>query len=273
LVEWVEELFEVTKPVIGVVHLKPLPGSPFFSGSLEEVYEAALRDAKALYEGGVDGLIVENFNDYPFLKSRVGPEVIATMSAIVRDIVKEVRLPVGVNVLRNDGIAAIAIAYATGASYVRINAYTDVLVTEQGIVEPCAAEALRYRKYLSCEVKVLADILCKHAYPLVPLRLEEAIFNAVIRGRADAIIITGERTGIEPNLMEVKKAKEVTSGTPIFVGSGLRPDNVKEYLKYADGAIVGTWFKKGGDVSREVDVKRVREFMDKVREVRKWGRH
>ena len=265
---WIEELFKVNKPIIGMVHLRPLPGSPFHPGSVEEVYDAALKDAEALYSGGVDGFIVENFNDVPFLKGEVGPEVVASMSIIVRDIVRRYGLPTGVNVLRNDGIAALAIAHAAGAHFIRINAYVDTLVTDQGIIEPCAAQVLRYRKLLSSGVKILADVLCKHAHPLAPLRLEEAVANAIDRGRADAIVITGERTGSSPNLLDVRRAKEAASSTPVFVGSGLRPDNVLEYLKYADGGIVGTWFKREGDVRNEVDPERVKELMKRVRELR-----
>ncbi|MCC6042249.1 MAG: BtpA/SgcQ family protein, partial [Candidatus Verstraetearchaeota archaeon] len=135
----VEEVFGVQKAIIGVVHLPPLPGSPRYEGEeLEFIAERALRDAKALKEGGVDGVLIENFWDAPYRKKRVSPITVASMTVIAKEVAKEVRIPIGVNVLRNDALAALAIAKAIGGSFIRVNAYVETVVTDQGIVEPCA---------------------------------------------------------------------------------------------------------------------------------------
>ncbi|MGK2855747.1 MAG: BtpA/SgcQ family protein, partial [Thermoanaerobaculia bacterium] len=156
-------------PLIGMVHLRPLPGAPLFSGSMDEVIEAAVRDATALRDGGAAAFIVENFGDKPFAKT-VGAETIAAMTRVIAEITREVRLPFGVNVLRNDGLAAMAIAAATGAAFIRVNVLSGAMVTDQGVIEGGAASLMRFRATLSAtSVAVFADHMVKHASPLAPI--------------------------------------------------------------------------------------------------------
>src|SRR6266542_325886 len=149
-----------------MVHLKPLPGAPLVGGSLDAVIDAALRDARAIASGGADGIIVENFGDRPFFATRVPPETIAAMTRAIVEIAAAVRLPLGVNVLRNDARAALAIAAAVGASFIRVNVHTGAMVTDQGIIEGDAAETLRYRTRIAADVAIFADTHVKHATPL-----------------------------------------------------------------------------------------------------------
>ncbi len=143
------DLFESPKPIIGMIHLMPLPGSPLFKGDFDEILDQALRDARALEEGGVDGVIVENLGDKPYPRT-AGRITVAAMAVIVREVVKEIGIPVGVNVLRNDGLASVAIAKVTGASFIRVNVFIDTVISESGILDPIAPRLLRYRKLIIC---------------------------------------------------------------------------------------------------------------------------
>ncbi|MEM3637109.1 MAG: BtpA/SgcQ family protein [Conexivisphaerales archaeon] len=250
--------------IIGMVHLKPLPGSPLFE-SFHTVMDSALKDLKALEEGGVDGIMVENFNDMPFYKDDVPKETIASMTRVCTEIMKSTSLPVGINVLRNDSIASLAIAASCGASFIRANILTDAYVTDQGIIEGNAHRLLRYRRALNAEsIAIWADVHSKHASPLSTRRLELAVIDTVERGLADAIIITGERTGSAPQPSDLRTAKKYSK---VVVGSGVHPSNAKVLLKLADAAIIGTYFKMEGQVRNQVDAERVKKMMNLVKEM------
>ncbi len=263
----IRELFDVGKPIIGVVHLLPLPGSPLYSGKIDFVVDRALNDARLLVENGVDGLIVENFGDKPFTKSRIPREGFALMTIIVRKIVERFEVPVGVNVLRNDALSAMAIAYATRCDFIRVNVYTDTIITDQGIIEPVAWKLLNYRRRLGADVYIFADVLVKHGKPLADVEVEESVKNAVYRGLADAIIITGPETGSPVDLEFLHKAKKAAGKVPVFAGSGVNLDNVEEVLSIADGAIIGTYFKKGGVTENPVEGERVKKLISVVKKV------
>lgn len=261
------EVFEVRKPIIGVIHLLPLPGSPKYDHKFEEVIKRALEDAKAYVEGGVDGLIIENFGDVPYFPDRVGPETVAAMAVIALRVREEVDIPFGVNVLRNDAIAALSIAHATGGSFIRVNVLTEVMVTDQGLIQGVAHKLLRYRKLLGAEkVRIFADVHVKHAKPLMKRPVELSAKDLVQRGLADAVIVTGEITGAEVELDKVARVKEAVKSTPVLVGSGINAENVCKYLKVCDGVIVGTSVKKGCLTENPVDVDRVRKLVRVARE-------
>lgn len=265
------ELFRVGKPVIGMVHLLPLPGSPRYGGDVGPVVERAVRDALALERGGADGVLVENFGDLPYPKSRVGPETVSAMAVAVREVVRAISIPVGVNVLRNDAVAALAVAHATGGKFVRVNVLTDTVVTDQGVIEPVAGELLRCRRALGAgDVRIFADVHTKHGALLVPRPIEESAADAVERGLADAIVVTGPRTGLEPPLEDLVRVKRAVA-KPVLVGSGLNPGNAERLLSHADGAIVGTYFKRGGVVANEVDERRVGALVEILERIRKRG--
>src|SRR5947209_9176852 len=174
-----------------MVHLRPLPGAPSFGGSMDAVIEAALADARALRDGGWDGILFENFGDRPFFKERVEPETVAAITRAVAAVAADVRLPFGVNVLRNDAASALAIAAATGAAFIRVNIHTGAMLTDQGIIEGRAAETLRKRAVLAPDALIFADHMVKHAMPLVALDDSQSAKDLRSRGLADAIIISG----------------------------------------------------------------------------------
>lgn len=255
------ELFRTSKPVIGVVHLKPLPGSPGYDGQFLDLLDAALADARALEAGGAAGLIVENFGDAPFYSDIVPAETIAAMTRLVTEVRKVVRIPVGVNVLRNDARGGVAVAAATGAGFVRINVHTGVMVSDQGILAGRAYESVRLRETLRSRTLLFADVRVKHAAPLATFDLLQEAEETVLRGKADALIITGSTTGRAADLSQVSEIKEAFPHIPVVVGSGVDGDSIEAVLRVADGCIVGSWIKLDGEIERPVDSERVRELV------------
>jgi uncharacterized protein len=247
---------------VGVVHLPALPGSPRSRLSLRECVQLALADAQALEAGGVDAIIVENFNDAPFHADTVEPHTVAAMSVACRAIREAVSCDIGVNVLRNDALAALGIAVACEARFIRVNVLTGAMLTDQGIVTGRAAELLRVRRLLGAErVEVVADVLVKHAVPLGPVTLEDALRDTIERGLADAVIITGTATGAAASPEDLRKALALSS-VPVYVGSGVTAANVRDIIPAASGVIVGSSLKVDGVVSNPVDVNRVHELRE-----------
>jgi hypothetical protein len=265
-----QAIFKTRKPLIGMVHLLPLPGSPRYSDDgISQALNAALRDAKALKNGGADGLIIENYGDTPFKPTPSDPETVASMTMIGREISREVDLPIGVNVLRNGALAALAIAHVIRARFIRVNVLTESLVTDQGIINACAHDLMRYRKRLgAADVQVYADVRSKHAAPIVSRSVEESARDTAYRGMADALIVTGPSTGVEPDRDQLRRVKESVPDRPVLIGSGLTSRNAAELLREADGAIVGTSLKEDGVTERPVDEMRVRELVRSAQRVR-----
>jgi membrane complex biogenesis BtpA family protein len=258
-----EHLFGRHRAIIGMVHLLPLPGAPS-AAAMERVREHALADARALLAGGVDAILVENFGDAPFYKDDVPAVTVAAMAVVVDEVRRRCRpLPVGVNVLRNDARSALAIAAATGASFIRVNVLTGAMLTDQGIVEGRAAEVARLRRELGLEgsVAILADVLVKHAAPLAPMTLAQVVADTVERGGADAIVVSGAATGAATPMALIEGAKAHAGACPVIVGSGVGIGNVASILRIADAAIVGTSLKREGRVHGAVDEARVRELV------------
>ena len=262
-----EEFFG-KKPVIGVVHLLPLPGSPKFDGDFEGIVERALNDALKYYEGGVDAIIVENYGDKPFSIRVERVETIAAFATIAHLIRREVDLPLGLSLLRNSGPEAIGVAYVVGADFIRVNNLCQVLVSPEGLLNPVGREVAEKRRELNAwNIKVFADVNVKHATPVAQTPLEEVVKDCEERCLADAIIVTGRRTGEETSLEELLKVKSYTT-LPVLVGSGVTVDNIERYWRYADGFIVGTYFKKNGVTTNPVDIGRVKKLMKKVEKLR-----
>jgi len=244
--------------LVGVVHLLPLPGSPR-AVDLSRALEAAVADAEALVEGGADALIVENFGDAPFFAGAVPPVTVAAMTRCVDAVVARAGArPVGVNVLRNDATSALSIAHTCGAAFVRVNVHVGAMVTDQGLIEGRAAETLRLRDQLGAAVAIWADVCVKHARPLGGgCDIAAEARDAVHRGLADAIIVTGEATGAAADPGRLATVRDAVPGTPLYVGSGVEPGAVEALRPHADGAIVGTWLKRDGQVANPVDAARV----------------
>jgi len=261
-----EQTFQTPHPVIGVVHLLPLPSSPRWGGTLKAVRERAEQEATALAAGGVDGIIIENFFDAPFSKNQVDPAVVSAMTLIVQRVMNLVMLPVGINVLRNDARSAIAIASCVNAQFIRVNVLTGIMATDQGMIEGDAHTLLRYRRELGSEVAIFADVCVKHAYPIGNPPLAMTVQETVERGLADGIIISGGKTGDPPTLEDLETAATAASGKPVLIGSGATWDNIPNLLKGADGVIVASSLKRNGDINHPIDPIRVSQFVEAVRE-------
>lgn len=261
-----EQIFQNPHPVIGVVHLLPLPTSPRWGGNLEAVRERAEQEATALAAGGVDGIIIENFFDAPFAKNQVDPAVVSAMTLIVQRVMNLVMLPVGINVLRNDAKSAIAIASCVKAQFIRVNVLTGVMATDQGLIEGEAHELMRYRRELGSDIAIFADVCVKHAHSLATPTLATAAQETVERGLADGLIISGGITGQPPQLKDLEQAANVAGGKPIFIGSGATWDNIPDFLKVANGVIVASSLKRNGDIHNPIDPIRVSQFVEAVRE-------
>lgn len=259
---------DFTQPVIGMVHLDALPGSPGFNDNRSAIRDAMRRDAKRLVAGGIDAILVENFGNTPFHADDVPKHTVATMSALVEDIQRVVDVPIGVNVLRNDAKAALSIAAATAASFIRVNVHVGTRVTDQGIVTGHAAETLRLREHLRTDVEILADISVKHSAPVAERPLTETVTDSIKRGHADGIIATGVETGREidrDHLNAVVDARDdLETDIPVFVGSGVTRETIADILERADGAIVGTDLKIDGETTAPVDEDRVRELINVI---------
>ena len=257
-----EKIFGKKNPVIGVVHLLPLPTSARWGGNLKAVMERAEQEATALAAGGVDGIIIENFFDAPFTKNRVDPAVVSAMTIIVDRIMSLVLLPIGLNVLRNDAHSSLAIASCLGASFIRVNVYTGVMATDQGLIEGNAHEIQRYRREVGEDLAIFADVLVKHARPLGTPNLTTAVKDTIERGLADAVILSGWSTGLPPSIEDLELARSAANGTPVLIGSGANWENIGHLMSCADGVIVASSLKRHGKITQTIDPSRVSQFVE-----------
>lgn len=265
------ELYGVEKPIIGMVHLPPLPGSPVYNGKgLKEVIDRALYDVNELQEGGVNALEVENFSDPTYYPQEVGPELVAAMAVISDRIMKIAKVPVGICIL-SDPKASLSVAHAVGARFVRATFFTEASVDVSGLVTPKPHELLRFRKFLDPSIAIYTDVHIKHSAPLVNRPLGDSALDAKYF-LSDAVIISGTHTGKETDLGDIKEAKASVEEFPVLVGSGFRKESAEKIFEVADGAIVGTSLKKDGISSNPVDRERVKDLMDTVKRIRAKGK-
>ncbi|MFO0756043.1 MAG: BtpA/SgcQ family protein [Byssovorax sp.] len=262
------EIFGTPKPIIGMVHCWPLPGAPGYTGDgLGPIIEHAIRDAEALAEGGVDGLIVENMWDIPFRAgSHLPPESIAAHAVVARAVGEAVKLPLGINLVHNGGVALLGIAIAAGATFIRVCMLTGAGVWEAGSWdEGCAADLMRRRKELGAEhIKILADVDKKHSVRFPGIDLATHISWTRFSG-ADALIVSGRMTGDAPDLGKVREAKALAGDRPLLIGSGAAEENIAAFLGVADGVIVGSSIKVDGLCENPVDAARVRRLVQAAR--------
>lgn len=258
-------LFGCAKALIGVVHLTPLPGAPRYEDEgVDAVYARGLSDARAYIAGGCDGVIVENHGDVPFAKPhRIGPEVAAHMAVAADRIKQALGAPVGINVLANAPIPALAIASASGAGFIRVNQWANAYVANEGLLDGEAAEAMRYRAALRAKgIRIFADAHVKHgAHAITGDRPVEELVRDLVFFDVDAIIATGQRTGHTADIGYIRRIKEA-SHLPTLVGSGVTAENVAEILSVADGVIVASSLKHDGVWWNPVDPDRVRRFAE-----------
>jgi membrane complex biogenesis BtpA family protein len=267
------KLGRMDKIVIGMVHLPSLPGSPGWAQkqNLTKLESRVTADVEALVKGGVSGILFENYGDAPFSKTNVSTLTVSTMTRVIKKCSTGLELPYGVNVLRNDWEAALAIASVTDACFIRINILSGVCATDQGLVEGDAYGCLRYRKALEQEfgsnkrILVFADVNTKHGTSLHDQSLKETASDLVERAKVDGLIVTGSRTGVPPSVEDVIAISNATGDVPVFVGSGVNDKNIEKYGEYVSGFIIGTYFKKDGKVENPVDGERVKKLMEKIK--------
>ena len=240
-------------PLIGMIHLPALPGAPAYEGDLTAVTDAAMADLAALAAGGITAVMVENFHDAPFYPGRVPPETVAAMAVIAGELRRaQPDLHLGINVLRNDAESALAIAGAVGAAFIRVNVHTGAMVTDQGPLKGRAHLTLRRRRDLGLEqVGILADVRVKHAAPLAERDLADEARDLRLRGRADALIVSGAATGSPADAAILRDLRAAIPDCPLLMGSGVTADNLTSYAD-ADGSIVGTSLQTAGRVDPEL---------------------
>lgn len=249
-----------------MLHLPALPGSPRFDGDHSSICELLLRDADALSAGGVHGLMMENFGDVPFHPARVPVHVATHMTALAYEVRRRFDLPLGINVLRNDGRSALAVAHAVGAEFIRVNVLCGARVTDQGVIEGIAHDLLRDRAALrATDIRIFADVDVKHSAPLAERPISDEVDDTIERGLTDALVVSGAGTGKPTDIAKVKAVKAAARETPVFIGSGITAETVLSFESHADGFIVGSAFKRDGAATNAVDVNRVKSLVNRLR--------
>ena len=259
-------LFSRNKPVIGVIHVGALPGTPRSSQTVRELIASAKHEAQLYRECGVDGVIIENMHDVPYLRGEVGPEIVAAMTAVALEVKGECRLPVGVQLLAGANIEAMAVAHAAGLDFIRAEGYAYAHIADEGLIQASAAKLLRYRRMIGAtHVQVWTDVKKKHAAHAITadVSLGETAETVEFMG-ADCVIVTGSATGKPPSIADIREAKSHCN-LPVFLGSGITTSNIAEFYDEADGFIIGTAFKENGLWSNVVDPARVTSLLNTIK--------
>ncbi len=251
------------KPVIGMIHLMPLPGSPGYGGSMAAIEEAAMQDLRALEEGGADSFIIENFGDVPYATYNA-PITMAAMTSVAALVSKEAKLPFGINVQFNCTEQEWALSYVTGASFIRVEAFVENRVGVHGVTYAAAPELRRLQAAYPSKTMIFADINTKHTFPMADQPLDFSVHEAIESG-ADALIVTGLLTGQSPTVEDVRNFKQMAKEMPVLLGSGVNTANAKEFFDVADGAIIGSSIKINGNVNDRVDPERLKRLVAAVR--------
>lgn len=265
---WLRELFGVDKPIIGMCHLPPLPGDPFYSGeSLDNILERVRTDLQALQKGGVDGVLFSNEFSMPYV-TRVATVTVACMARIIGQLHKEIRIPFGVDVLW-DPYATLDLAAATEALFVR-EVFSGVYASDFGLWSINFGEVARHRKLLGLEkLKLIFNVVPESAKYLAERDITDVVKTTVFNHKPDAICISGRTAGVPTDESILKRAKDAAGQIPVFANTGVSVHNVETVLSIADGAIVGTFFKRDGKFENPVDEERVKALIDKVKAIRK----
>jgi len=262
--------FGIAKPVIGMIHVGALPGTPKYKGGgLRPIVSEAVKEARIYRDAGIDVLMIENMHDIPYLNGAVGPEIVSAMSVVGYEVKKAAKLSCGIQILAGANREAIAAAHAAGLDFVRAEGFVFAHVADEGIIESCAGDILRYKKSIGADnIMVFCDVKKKHSSHAITSDVDIAeTAHAAEFFLADGVIVTGAATGMEASVEEVRAVKK-TVKIPVLVGSGVTYDNVERYLHAADALIIGSYFKVCGNWVNTVDSDRVKKFMEKVRKIR-----
>jgi membrane complex biogenesis BtpA family protein len=269
---WILDVFKTEKPIIAMCHFRALPGDPGYdkNGGMEKVVEQAHKDMMALQQGGVDAIMFSNEFSLPYL-TKVETVTVASMARIIGELMDEITVPFGVNVLW-DPKASLDLAVATGAKFVR-EIFTGVYASDFGLWNTNCGDTIRHKHSIGAEdVKVLFNIVPEAAAYLGHRSVKDIARSTVFNTKPDAICVSGLTAGSETDLATLTEVKDVIPGTPVFANTGVRLENVEQNLKIANGAVVGTTFKENGIFENYVDVNRVKAFMDKVKAIRNNGK-
>ncbi|MEM1166602.1 MAG: BtpA/SgcQ family protein [Planctomycetota bacterium] len=257
------EIFGTTKALVGMVHVAALPGTARASAPLADVQAKAITEAKMLADAGFDSVILENMHDVPYLMREVGPEIVASMTAIAEKVVSAVSIPVGVQILAGANIAAMAVAHASGARFIRAEGFVYSTVADEGMFTKAdAGPLLRYRRQIGADdISVIVDIKKKHSSHALTsdVNIAETARGAEFNG-ADAVIVTGTSTGRPVSIQDIREVQTATT-LPVCIGSGTTPENIREMFQFADAAIVGSWYKGEGTWSADPDPERVKQLV------------
>jgi membrane complex biogenesis BtpA family protein len=255
-------VFGNAKPVIAMIHVGALPGTPASRSTVREIVAQAVTEARVYRDGGVHGIAIENMHDVPYLRGSVGPEITAAMTAIALAVKDASGLPCGIQILAGANREALAVAHAADLQFVRVEGYAFAHVADEGIIESSAASLLRYRRAIGAErVQVWADVKKKHSSHAITADVGIGETAAAVEFmRADAVIVTGAVTGAEPSSADLGAVRQHCR-VPAYIGSGITADNLARYFQLADGFIVGSFFKTDGRWTEAPDPRRVEQFM------------
>ena len=266
--EWIKQLFGTEKPIIAMCHLRPMPGDPYYDkdGGMRKVVDEAYREFTALQEGGVDAVMFSNEFSMPYLK-KVNPETTASMARVIGELMHEIKIPFGVNVLW-DPFASLDLAAATGAKFIR-EIMSGVYASDFGLWDTNTGEIARHRVRLGLEdCKLLFNIVPEAAQYLAPREVSDIAKTTVFNNSPDVICVSGMTAGVGTDMGVLARVKNAIPNCPVFANTGCRINTIEEIFKIADGAVVGTTFKKDGKFENNVEKSRVVAFMDKVQSIR-----
>lgn len=258
------------KKTIGMIHVQALPGTPRYQKSIAEIIEIAVQEAKIYQECGIDAIMLENMHDVPYLNRDVGPEITATITAIAREVKREIDLPCGIQILAGANQAALAAAQAAECEFVRCEGFVFSHIADEGLMNSDAGELMRFRRKIGADnIAVFTDIKKKHSSHTITADLSISDFTKAAEFfLSDGIIITGKSTSEKAELSELQEAKNATE-LPILIGSGITAENIEQYWNYADGFIIGSYFKENGKWQNRVSKERMMAFMEKIKFLRK----
>ncbi len=251
------------KTIIGMLHVQALPGTPKSSYKMREIIDFTLKEAQTYHDNGIENMIIENMHDIPYLNGKVGPEITASMAIIAYELKQRFDIKLGVQVLAGANQEALAAAFCSGADFIRAEGFVFSHVADEGLMNSCAGDLLRYRKAIGAEnVKVITDIKKKHSAHAITNDVDIVeTAKAAQFFASDGLIITGSSTGVSADLKELKSVKENVN-IPVLIGSGITDKNMHSYLEYADGLIVGSYFKEDGYWENKISIKRLKSLME-----------
>ncbi|HPN38566.1 MAG TPA: BtpA/SgcQ family protein [Melioribacteraceae bacterium] len=255
-------LFGFEKPIIGMIHVNALPGTPKYNGDVKQIIKRSLREAETYIDNFIPVLMIENMHDTPYLNRNVGPEITSILSIILYEIKQKFNVPIGIQILAGANKEAIASAYCSGSDFIRAEGFVFSHIADEGMFNSDAGELLRYRKQINAEnIKIFTDIKKKHSSHAITKDVDiTETAKAAEFFMSDGVIITGGSTGKEPNLEEIISVKNSVA-LPVLAGSGITATNIKTYKQYCDAFIIGSYFKKEGYWQNDLDENRIKEFL------------